>query len=86
MADHGPHCHTCTCGCTCGYGGQHDPNNPHCYLNEIPEEEVFGKFAETVEEGHQPGVWDEVRDAFIQGHLSEHAYEVLHRLVRGDRP
>ena len=27
------HCPTCTCGCTCGWGGQHDPDNPRCDLN-----------------------------------------------------
>lgn len=27
------HCDTCTCGCTCGYGGQHDDINPRCALN-----------------------------------------------------
>jgi hypothetical protein len=33
MSERGPHCETCTCGCTCGYGGQHEPENPHCELN-----------------------------------------------------
>lgn len=28
------HCPTCTCGCTCGYGGQHEPNNVMCALSE----------------------------------------------------
>jgi hypothetical protein len=28
-----PHCPTCTCGCTCGYGGLHEPENPRCELN-----------------------------------------------------
>jgi hypothetical protein len=32
--EHGPHCETCTCGCTCGYGGEHLDNNPRCALNE----------------------------------------------------
>ena len=33
MSEHGPHCETCTCGCACGYGGHHEPENPHCELN-----------------------------------------------------
>lgn len=28
------HCNTCTCGCTCGYGGQHEPENAACALNQ----------------------------------------------------
>lgn len=33
-----PHCPTCTCGCTCGFGGEHLDNNPRCDLNrrDIP--------------------------------------------------
>jgi len=34
MAEHGPHCETCTCGCTCGYGGQHEPDKETCELNQ----------------------------------------------------
>ena len=34
MSEHGPHCATCTCGCTCGYGGQHEPTNLRCDLNQ----------------------------------------------------
>lgn len=35
-AESGPHCETCTCGCTCGWGGQHSPDNPRCDLNNPP--------------------------------------------------
>lgn len=38
MAGHGPHCETCTCGCTCGYGGFHEPENPRCALNQKGED------------------------------------------------
>ena len=30
-----PHCPTCTCGCTCGYGGLHEPENPRCELTRV---------------------------------------------------
>jgi hypothetical protein len=30
------HCETCTCGCTCGFGGLHDDGNPRCDLNTTP--------------------------------------------------
>lgn len=33
----GPHCQTCTCGCTCGYGGFHEPENQRCELNQALE-------------------------------------------------
>lgn len=33
MSEHGPHCVTCVCGCTCGYGGHHEPTNRNCALN-----------------------------------------------------
>lgn len=32
------HCETCTCGCTCGYGGFHEPENEACELNKSDEE------------------------------------------------
>lgn len=39
--EHGPHCETCTCGCTCGYGGQHVAENSRCSLNQADWPEVF---------------------------------------------
>ena len=41
MAEHGPHCETCTCGCTCGYGGQHEPDKESCELNR-QQQDIIG--------------------------------------------
>jgi hypothetical protein len=39
-----PHCASCTCGCTCGYGGLHEPENPRCELYDpsvtVPAQET----------------------------------------------
>jgi hypothetical protein len=46
MSERGPHCETCTCGCTCGYGGQHEPENPHCELNRGSEGTMSAPYSE----------------------------------------
>jgi hypothetical protein len=47
---------------------------------------LFGESDPNQGDGYVPGAWDEVRRAFMQGHISEEAYEVLReqmRLLRG---
>ena len=48
--------------------------------------ELFGQSDPNGGDGYVPGAWDEVRAAFMDGHISQEAYEVLRaqmKLIRG---
>lgn len=49
--------------------------------------DLLGKSDPDGSDGYVPGAWDEVRAAFMDGHISEEAYEVLraHRWVPVDK-
>jgi hypothetical protein len=42
---------------------------------------LFGESDPSGGDGYVPGAWDEVREAYLDGHISEEAYEVLHRVI-----
>jgi hypothetical protein len=44
--------------------------------------ELFGQTDPLGGDGYIPGAWDEVRHAYLDGHISTEAYEVLHRAVQ----
>lgn len=73
--EHGPHCATCTCGCTCGYGGQHEPANARCDLNQATTPAEPPTEAGDPRTGHYLCVWCgyecEDRDQ-MQEHLRDH--------------
>ena len=45
--------------------------------------DLFGQGDPAGGDGYVPGAWDEVRSAYLDGHISTEAYEVLHRAVQG---
>ena len=67
------HCPTCTCGCTCGYGGQHEPSNVNCDLYDPDEgtdarrgDQDGGTFIDRGTEA-QTGYFHDERDVWIPG-------------------
>lgn len=53
---------------------------------EAAIEELHGTFAPgEQQDGYLPGAWDEVRSAYLDGHISESAYTALHAVI-GNQP
>jgi hypothetical protein len=50
-----------------------------------PEMQLFGQSDPKGGDGYVPGAWDQVRAAYLDGHITEEAYEVLHRAMYGLR-
>jgi hypothetical protein len=49
-------------------------------------EALHGTFAPGEQvDGYLPGAWDEVRSAYMDGHISEQAYTALHAVI-GNQP
>jgi hypothetical protein len=44
--------------------------------------ELFGESDPAGGNGYVPGAWDEVRAAFLDGHITTEAYEMLHAAVQ----
>lgn len=42
-----------------------------------------GVFGPELDDGYKPGAWDEVRQAFMDGHISPQAYDVLYEALEG---
>jgi hypothetical protein len=40
--------------------------------------ELFGQTDPKGGDGYIPGAWDQVRRAYLDGHITEEAYEILH--------
>lgn len=47
-----------------------------------PEMQLFGVSDPGGGDGYVPGAWDEVRSAYLDGHITDEAYEVLFRAVQ----
>lgn len=50
-----------------------------------PPMTLFGLSDPTGGDGYIPGAWDEVRSAYLDGHISEEAYELLHGAIHGPK-
>lgn len=46
---------------------------------------LFGETAPDGQDGYVPGAWDEVRQAYMDGHITEEAYEVLRETLAEHR-
>ena len=48
--------------------------------------ELFGQSAPDGQDGYVPGAWDEVRGVFLDGLISDRAYEALYRALKQKAP
>lgn len=60
------------CGCVCHVNPPAEPMPLH------------GQSDPTGGDGHLPGAWDEVRSAYLDGHISATAYDALRRALPPD--
>lgn len=46
-----------------------------------PDLELFGRSDPRGSDGYRPGAWDQVRAAFLDGHITEEAYEIVRQAL-----